>query len=70
MGKTHYVGLMVFCEMEEMDGSSEQSAEIAMNLVQELCDKHLAFGEVVVVGHTDGMSAECFTWNNPCDTRV
>jgi hypothetical protein len=50
--ETHYVELTVFCEMEDMDGTVEQSADIAMRLVQELCDKHLAFGEVSVSGYS------------------
>lgn len=48
MGEKHYVVLEVMCEMEEMDGSPSESAEIAMTLVEEMCYKNFAFGEVSV----------------------
>lgn len=49
---THKIQLLVEVTMDEMDGTSEQSAEIAMNLVQELiADSWDANAEVSVISH-------------------
>lgn len=37
---THIVRLTVVTVMEEMDGTPRQSAEIAMEIIEELLDKH------------------------------